>query len=100
MHAMDSNATWLFVGFAGQALFSARFLVQWIVSERARRSVVPTAFWYLSLGGGATLLAYAIRRADPVFVVGQAAGLAVYLRNLWLIRRAPPVGGTSSEAGR
>lgn len=78
---------WLAVGFAGQALFSTRFLVQWLSSESAGRSVVPTAFWYLSLGGGATLLAYAIHRADPVFVVGQLAGLFVYTRNLQLTRR-------------
>ncbi|HSH27868.1 MAG TPA: lipid-A-disaccharide synthase N-terminal domain-containing protein, partial [Wenzhouxiangella sp.] len=61
---------WLAVGFFGQALFSARFLVQWIASERARRSVVPLAFWLLSIGGGLTLLIYAIHRRDPVFIVG------------------------------
>ncbi len=76
---------WLAVGFVGQALFSARFLVQWIASERARRSVVPLAFWLLSLGGGLTLLIYAIHRHDPVFIVGQAGGLLIYTRNLMLI---------------
>ena len=77
--------TWIAIGFLGQALFSARFLVQWVTSERARRSVIPRAFWFLSVAGGATLLAYAIHRLDPVFIVGQAAGLFVYLRNLQLI---------------
>lgn len=74
-------------GFLGQALFSARFIVQWVVSENRRESVVPVAFWYLSLAGGATLLVYAILRHDPVFTLGQAAGLVVYVRNLMLIRR-------------
>ena len=84
---MSADRIWLLVGFLGQALFSARFLVQWIASERARKSIVPHAFWFLSLGGGATLLSYAIYRQDPVFIVGQAAGLFIYLRNLVLIRR-------------
>lgn len=78
----------LIFGFAGQALFTARFLVQWIASERARRSIVPLSFWWLSLGGGAMLLAYAIARRDPVFMLGQGAGLVIYLRNLAMIRAA------------
>ena len=84
---MELDPLWLVVGFAGQALFSARFLVQWLKSERMRKSVVPVAFWYFSLAGGVTLLSYAIHRGDPVFIVGQASGLFIYLRNLWLIRR-------------
>lgn len=78
---------WLIVGFVGQALFSARFVVQWVQSERARRSVVPIAFWYFSLAGSIVLLAYAIHRQDPVFILGQAAGNVIYLRNLYLIFR-------------
>jgi lipid-A-disaccharide synthase-like uncharacterized protein len=74
-------------GFAGQVLFSMRFIVQWLASERAGRSVVPVVFWYFSIAGGLTLLLYAVYRLDPVFIVGQALGLFVYLRNLWLIRR-------------
>ena len=85
---MSEEAVWVIVGFLGQAFFSARFLVQWLASERARRSVVPLAFWFLSLGGGATLLAYAIYRRDPVFIAGQGSGLFIYFRNLVLIRRA------------
>ena len=81
-----SENLWLAIGFVGQLFFSGRFLVQWIASERARRSIIPTAFWLFSLGGGVTLLAYAIWRRDPVFIVGQGAGLAIYLRNLWFIR--------------
>ncbi|MTH76559.1 lipid-A-disaccharide synthase N-terminal domain-containing protein [Paracoccus aestuariivivens] len=83
---MTTSNLWLGIGFLGQMLFSARFLVQWITSERQGRSVIPLAFWWLSLAGGVTLLAYAIARRDPVFIIGQAAGLAVYLRNLRLIR--------------
>ncbi len=79
---------WIVAGFIGQAMFTARFLVQWIASERVKRSVVPRLFWYLSLAGGSVLLIYAIHRRDPVFIVGQATGLFVYSRNLWLIRRA------------
>ncbi|HTY21143.1 MAG TPA: lipid-A-disaccharide synthase N-terminal domain-containing protein [Geobacteraceae bacterium] len=85
---MKSINLWLIVGFAGQALFTMRFIIQWVQSERLRRSVVPTAFWYFSLAGGATLLAYAMHRRDPVFIVGQAAGVFIYLRNLYLIRRS------------
>ena len=84
---MSAETIWLAVGFLGQGLFSARFLVQWIQSERLRRSVIPVAFWWFSLGGGATLLAYAIWRQDPVFIAGQAGGLLIYLRNLYFIRR-------------
>lgn len=78
---------WLALGFLGQACFASRFLVQWLVSERAGRSVVPRAFWYLSVAGGSIVLCYAIWRRDPVFIVGQSAGLLVYLRNLILLRR-------------
>jgi lipid-A-disaccharide synthase-like uncharacterized protein len=74
-------------GFAGQALFSARFIVQWVASEAKKQSVIPLAFWYFSLAGGVFLLVYAILRHDPVFVLGQAAGLIVYVRNLVLIFR-------------
>lgn len=78
---------WVAIGFAGQALFSARFALQWIASERAGRSVIPDVFWYCSIGGGMTLLAYAIWRQDPVFIAGQAAGLLIYARNIYLIWR-------------
>jgi lipid-A-disaccharide synthase-like uncharacterized protein len=78
---------WLSVGFLGQVFFSSRFIVQWIASERKRESVVPISFWFFSIGGGSALLIYAIYRRDPVFIVGQGAGLFVYLRNLYLIRR-------------
>ena len=84
---MTTEHFWLSVGFLGQAFFSSRFLVQWIASERKGESVIPVAFWFFSIGGGATLLVYAIYRQDPVFILGQAFGVFVYLRNLYLIRR-------------
>lgn len=81
-----AELAWIGAGFLAQAMFTMRFVVQWIASETAGRSTVPTAFWYLSVAGGAMLLAYAVRRGDPVFIVGQASGLVVYLRNIYLIR--------------
>ncbi len=89
---------WLAVGFVGQALFGSRFLVQWIVSERRGESVVPLAFWYLSLGGAALLLAYAIWRQDPVFILGQSFGFLVYTRNLILIARRSRADGSGPAA--
>lgn len=83
-----THILWLMVGFVGQALFGMRFVVQWMHSERQKRSVIPTAFWYFSLLGGLTLLCYAIYQQDPVFIVGQATGVFIYLRNLYFIRRA------------
>jgi lipid-A-disaccharide synthase-like uncharacterized protein len=77
----------LILGFIGQALFSARFFVQWIASEKKGKSVIPLSFWYLSVGGGALLFIYAILRKDPVFILGQGGGLVVYLRNLFLIHK-------------
>ena len=85
--SFDIEPIWLAIGFAGQALFSARFIVQWLVSERLGKSVIPLAFWVFSVLGGVTLLAYAIYRMDPVIIAGQAGGLVVYSRNLWLIYR-------------
>jgi lipid-A-disaccharide synthase-like uncharacterized protein len=78
---------WVVLGFAAQALFSARFVVQWIASERAGRSVIPTAFWIFSIVGGLLLLVYALYRKDPVFIAGQGLGLFIYLRNLYFVRR-------------
>lgn len=77
---------WVILGFVAQFFFMMRFVVQWVASERAKRSVVPVAFWFFSLGGGVLLLIYAIQREDPVFIAGQALGLLIYLRNLSLIR--------------
>ena len=75
------------VGFAGQGLFAMRFIIQWLSSEKQAKSVIPVAFWYFSIGGGAVLLLYAIWRQDPVIICGQGLGLFIYLRNLYFIRR-------------
>lgn len=76
---------WVAVGLGGQAMFSMRFIIQWIASEREGRSIVPVAFWYFSVAGGLILFLYAVYRRDPVFILGQGAGLFIYARNLWLI---------------
>jgi lipid-A-disaccharide synthase-like uncharacterized protein len=81
---------WLLVGLLGQAMFSSRFLIQWIASERKKQSVMPTAFWWFSLAGGLCLLSYATFRGDPIFILGQSAGMVVYFRNLVLLRRRCP----------
>ena len=81
----QAELAWILVGLGGQVLFMMRFVIQWIVSEKAKRSVIPVAFWWLSIGGAMILLAYAIYRADPVFILGQSLGFFIYARNLWLI---------------
>jgi lipid-A-disaccharide synthase-like uncharacterized protein len=83
----DIDGGWLLIGFLGQAMFSARFVVQWLSSEKMKKSVIPRTFWYFSVAGGMTLLFYALHRRDPVFIVGQAAGLFIYARNLQFIWR-------------
>ena len=82
---VESFDGWVILGFFAQICFTMRFVVQWIASERAKRSVMPVAFWFFSLAGGSLLLVYAIARKDPVFIAGQGLGLIVYVRNLWLI---------------
>ena len=84
---MTSPLYWQVFGFAGQGVFTARFLVQWIASEKKRDSVIPLAFWWLSLAGGISLLVYAIHRQDSVFIFGQSLGLVIYVRNLVLVGR-------------
>jgi lipid-A-disaccharide synthase-like uncharacterized protein len=84
---MTQTSIWLGIGFLGQSLFFMRFFVQWIASERSRKSIVPKAFWYFSILGGATLLTYAIHQRDLVFILGQASGLLIYGRNLMLTRQ-------------
>ena len=78
---------WVILGFVAQLMFTGRFLVQWIESERRGHSVIPIAFWFFSIAGGLLLLAYALYRRDPVFIAGQAFGVFVYLRNLYFVLR-------------
>ena len=79
---------WLSVGFTAQAMFSMRFIIQWIASERARQSIVPETFWYFSFAGGLMLFIYAVYRMDPVFMLGQGTGLFIYARNIYFITMA------------
>lgn len=88
----DVDTCWLAVGFVGQGLFFMRFFVQWLASERVRRSTVPDMFWYFSLAGGVVLFAYAIYRQDPVFMMGQGTGLLIYLRNIYFLKSARNAG--------
>ncbi len=81
------ESLWMAVGFLGQGIFTARFLVQWAASEKRRDSVVPVAFWWLSLCGGLTLLAYTVYKRDAPLILGQAMGLFVYVRNLMLVSK-------------
>ena len=84
---MDISLSWLIVGFLGQIFFSARFIIQWLYSEINKKSIIPLAFWFFSILGGVTLLIYAIHRKDPVFILGQSAGLLIYARNLYFINK-------------
>jgi len=84
---LNSENIWLMVGFLGQLLFSMRFILQWLASERIKRSVIPHMFWYFSLAGGIILFIYAIYRRDPVFILGQGTGIFIYLRNIYFIFR-------------
>ena len=77
----------LYIGIFGQLCFSMRFIIQWIYSEKAKKSVIPVAFWYFSLSGGIILLIYAIYQKDPVFIMGQAPGVFIYSRNIYLIHK-------------
>lgn len=85
---LSRETLWLVIGFSGQIAFTGRFVLQWLYSEYKKRSVIPVSFWYLSIVGSTLLFAYAIYRQDPVFIVGQAFGSIVYLRNLQLIARS------------
>ena len=81
---------WTLIGFVGQFMFTMRFLYQWLASEKAKKSVMPHAFWYFSLSGGFILTLYAIHQKDPVFILGQGMGLLIYLRNIYFIRKKQP----------
>ncbi|SFL27607.1 lipid-A-disaccharide synthase N-terminal domain-containing protein [Shimia haliotis] len=86
---------WVAFGLFGQLMFTGRFVVQWIASERAKRSTVPLAFWYFSIAGAVILFAYAVYRQDPVFILGQSFGIVVYSRNLWLIHKEKQENGAA-----
>ncbi|MFT4080890.1 lipid-A-disaccharide synthase N-terminal domain-containing protein [Rhodomicrobium lacus] len=81
----EVEMAWVIFGFAAQSMFFMRFVLQWIASERVKRSIVPETFWYFSFAGGLMLFVYAVHRADPVIMLGQLAGLFIYARNIYLI---------------
>lgn len=89
MEFWHTETFWIVVGFIGQGLFFMRFFVQWLASEREKRSVMPVSFWYFSIGGGLILFLYALWRQDPVFILGQSTGLLIYARNLYFIKNKP-----------
>lgn len=97
---MDFLNGWVLFGFLGQAAFSARFLVQWIISEKNKKSTIPVIFWYFSIVGGLVLFIYAMYKKDPVFVLGQGCGLVVYTRNLILIKRQKSQSAAAAPAGQ
>ena len=96
---MTQEQIWLIVGFIGQTIFASRFLIQWVVSERASKSIIPNIFWWISLAGSLILLSYAVHKVDPVFIVGQSCGFLVYSRNIYLIRNSiiEHLGSSSSD---
>ena len=95
---MSNEKLWLIIGLTGQACFFMRFFVQWIYSERHKRSVIPVAFWYFSIGGAAILLTYSIHRQDPVFILGQSTGFLIYTRNLMLISKEKRAKAAEADA--
>ena len=101
---ITSEEAWVAIGLIGQAMFFGRFVVQWIASERAGRSVIPFAFWFFSVAGGLIVLIYAIYRVDPVFIIGNTTGLFIYGRNIFLIvrekRNATSAGPLAPDDGR
>lgn len=94
---LDVDHMWLAIGLLGQIIFGARFVIQWLASEKKKESVIPVAFWWCSIGGGVMLLAYAIHKMDPVFILGQGLGLLIYARNLAFIMKPKPQ-ASSGEA--
>ena len=85
LNLSNTEIFFLSIGFFGQAIFASRFIVQWIYSEKNKKSSIPIIFWYLSIIGGLNLLIYAIFRKDPVIITGQMFGIFIYIRNLILI---------------
>ncbi|MBP2228686.1 lipid-A-disaccharide synthase N-terminal domain-containing protein [Azospirillum agricola] len=90
-----TDLIWIGLGFFAQFLFMMRFVVQWIASERAKRSVMPELFWYFSIGGGTLLFAYSIYRVDPVYMFGQGLGLLIYMRNMYFVWNNKQTGGAA-----
>ena len=97
---MSEEQIWLIIGFIGQTIFASRFLIQWVVSERASKSIIPNIFWWISIAGSLILLSYAIHKQDPVFIVGQSCGFLIYSRNLYLIRQDKKASKKNSDPSK
>jgi lipid-A-disaccharide synthase-like uncharacterized protein len=93
-----AELAWIAVGLVAQFMFSMRFIVQWIATERARASIIPDTFWYFSFAGGVLLLAYAIYRLDPIFILGQSTGVVIYSRNIYFIMARKTDSGSTKVA--
>lgn len=93
----SADLFWLLFGFAGQIMFTMRFVTQWVASEKAKRSVIPLSFWIYSIMGSLVLTIYAIYRRDPVFILGQAPSVLIYIRNIMLMKK--PAAAAQGEAG-
>ncbi|MGL5278934.1 MAG: lipid-A-disaccharide synthase N-terminal domain-containing protein [Cetobacterium sp.] len=87
MMSLENWNIFLIIGFIGQGLFSMRFIIQWLASEKAKKSVIPFSFWIFSLSGSIFLLIYAVYKKDPVFILGQAPNVLIYSRNIYLIKK-------------
>ena len=95
---LEPAGMWYLVGFVGQFVFMMRFVVQWIASERKKKSVVPVAFWYLSLVGSLITIVYAVYRRDPVFTAAFCLNILIYIRNLYFIHGKPKAPEASATA--
>ncbi len=95
---LSAEAIWIGIGLVGQSMFFMRFFLQWLASEKAKKSVIPDIFWYFSIAGATILLSYAIYRQDPVFILGQSMGFLIYFRNIYFIKKSRP--GAPSGPGQ
>jgi lipid-A-disaccharide synthase-like uncharacterized protein len=86
---LSNQTLWITLGMIGQLLFGVRFLVQWLYSEARGQSLIPPAFWYLSVAGGVIVLSYAIHQRELVFIIGESVTLVIFLRNLIMLRKQP-----------
>lgn len=82
---IKSDPFWVSLGFVGQVVFFSRFFLQWLASEKRKKSYIPVYFWYLSMVGSMMLFSYAVHLLNPVFIVAYGTGLVIYIRNLTLI---------------
>ncbi len=85
--ALQMSDPWKIFGIGAQFLFMMRFIVQWVASEKSKKSVIPPAFWYFSILGALSLLVYGIKQREPVIILGQSVPILIYVRNLYLLKK-------------